>query len=105
MGLGSIVTNRLMQLSWHPYPSPPAKHTIMQNADEANEIGIDIENAERVMTDDRGRIPAQSQDFMEVLSKVKAETRPPIGQLTTRLIWNPATHYHTVGSTTCQNSN
>ena len=40
-------------------------------------IGIDIENAEMVMTDDGGRIPAQYQDFEEVFSKVKAETLPP----------------------------
>jgi len=40
-------------------------------------IGIDIENAEMVMTDDGGRIPAQYQDFVEVCSKVKAETFPP----------------------------
>jgi len=40
-------------------------------------IGIDIENAEMVMTDDGGRIPAQYQDFVEVFSKVKAETLPP----------------------------
>jgi len=40
-------------------------------------IGIDIENAEMVMTDDWGHIPAQYQDFVEVFSKVKAETLPP----------------------------
>ena len=39
-------------------------------------IGIDIENAEMVMTDDGGRIPALYQDFVEVFSKVKAETPP-----------------------------
>jgi hypothetical protein len=40
-------------------------------------IEIDIENAEMVMTDDGGRIPAQYQDFVEVFSNVKAETLPP----------------------------
>jgi len=40
-------------------------------------IGIDIENAEMEITDDGGRIPAQYQHFVEVLSKVKAETLPP----------------------------
>jgi hypothetical protein len=40
-------------------------------------IGIDIENTEMVMTDDGGRIPIQYQDFVEVFSKVKAETLPP----------------------------
>jgi len=39
-------------------------------------IGIDIENAEMVMTDDRGRIPAQYQNCVEVFSKVTAETLP-----------------------------
>jgi hypothetical protein len=37
MGLGPIVTNHLIQLSWDPYPSPPAKHATIQNADKANE--------------------------------------------------------------------
>jgi len=40
-------------------------------------IGIDIENAEMVMTDDGGLIPAQYQDFVEVFSMVKADTLPP----------------------------
>jgi hypothetical protein len=40
-------------------------------------IGTDIENVEMVMTDDRGRIPAQYQDFVEVFSKVKVEALPP----------------------------
>jgi hypothetical protein len=40
-------------------------------------IRADIENAEMVTTDDEGRIPAQYQDFVEVFSKVKAETLPP----------------------------
>jgi hypothetical protein len=40
-------------------------------------IGIDIENAQRVTTDDGGRIPAHYHDFMEICSKVKAETLPP----------------------------
>jgi len=40
-------------------------------------IGIDIENVEMVTTDDGGRIAAQYQDFVEVFSKVKAETLPP----------------------------
>jgi hypothetical protein len=31
-------------------------------------IGIDIENAEMVMTNDGGRIPAQYQDFVEVVT-------------------------------------
>jgi len=39
--------------------------------------GIDIENAEMVMTDDGGHIPAHYQDFVEVFRKVKAKTRPP----------------------------
>jgi hypothetical protein len=39
-------------------------------------IGIDVENAEMVMTDDESPIPAQYQDFVEVFSKVKAETLP-----------------------------
>jgi len=42
-------------------------------------IGIDIETTEMVMTDDGGRIPAQYQDFVEVFSKVKAETLLPLG--------------------------
>jgi len=33
-------------------------------------MAIDMENAEIVMTDDRGRIAAQYQDFLEVFSKV-----------------------------------
>jgi hypothetical protein len=40
-------------------------------------IGIDIENAGMVMTDDGGRISGQYEDFVEVFSKVKAETLPP----------------------------
>jgi hypothetical protein len=40
-------------------------------------LGTDTENAKMVMTDDRGCIPAQYQDFVEVFSKVKAETLPP----------------------------
>jgi hypothetical protein len=40
-------------------------------------LGTDTENAKMVMTDDRGRIPAQYQDFVEVFSKVKAKTLPP----------------------------
>jgi hypothetical protein len=40
-------------------------------------IGIHIENAKMVTTDDVGRIPAQYPDFVEVFSKVKAETLPP----------------------------
>jgi hypothetical protein len=39
-------------------------------------IGIETENALMVMPDDQGRIPAQYQDFVEVFSKVKAETLP-----------------------------
>jgi hypothetical protein len=35
-------------------------------------IGIDIENAELIMTDDRGCIPAHDEDFKEVFSKVKS---------------------------------
>jgi hypothetical protein len=40
-------------------------------------IGIDIENAEMVITEDMGHIPAQYQDSVEVFSKVKTETLPP----------------------------
>jgi hypothetical protein len=40
-------------------------------------IGIEIENVEKVMADDGGRIAAQYQKFMEVFSKVKAEILPP----------------------------
>jgi len=35
-------------------------------------IGIDIDNAEVVITDDGGRIPAQYQEFVEVFRKKKA---------------------------------
>jgi hypothetical protein len=48
-------------------------------------IGKDIENAEMVRTDDGGRILAQYQDCVEVLSKVKDETLRP-GRLTDHVI-------------------
>jgi hypothetical protein len=37
-------------------------------------IGLDIENVEMVTTDDGSRIPAQYPQFVEIISKVKAET-------------------------------
>jgi len=50
-----------------------------------------------------------SQHHIEISWRSSARYRPRhfrhIGQLTTRSIWNPATNYHTGGSTTSQNLN
>jgi hypothetical protein len=40
-------------------------------------IGTDIDRVEMVTTDDRGNIPVQYKDCVEVLSKIMAETIPP----------------------------
>jgi hypothetical protein len=44
-------------------------------------IGTDIDNVEMLTTDDGGCIPAQYQEFVEVISKNKAETLPPHRQI------------------------
>jgi len=58
-GLGPIVTNRLIQLSRDPYPSPLRQGMLQcRMQTRLMRIGTDIVNVEMV-TDDGGRIPAQ----------------------------------------------
>jgi hypothetical protein len=40
-------------------------------------IGTETDNMEMVTTDDRGRIPAKYQEFVEVFNMETAETLPP----------------------------
>jgi len=62
-GPGPIVTNRLIHLSWDPYPSPLRQRMLQCRMQKRlMRIGTDIVNVEMV-TDDGGRIPPQYQDF------------------------------------------
>ena len=62
-GLGPIVTNRLIQLSRNPYPSPLRQHMLQCSIQHRlMRIGTDIVNVEMV-TDDGGRIPASYQEL------------------------------------------
>jgi len=64
MGLGPIVTNCLIQLSWDPYPSP-LRQSMLQCRMQTRlmRIGTDLVNMEMVTTDDGGCIPTEYQDF------------------------------------------
>jgi hypothetical protein len=63
MGLGPIVSNRLIQLSRDPYPSPLRQHMLKCSLPKwLRRIGTDIVNVE-IVTDDWSRIPAQYQEL------------------------------------------